>query len=156
MAIAMISGCRSHKTLEESAIAATDSCTAESIIKVQSLTKIAVEESTDTSACTDYFDFEDGAGIVQIHSDGEVTIKGLNSASLTHKSSHKTSDIQISESDSLLAEFHSESYSTVAKEDMSSSETPSSNSTWIKRLLLVIIFLLVLMYLLRLLKGKLE
>ncbi len=156
MAFAMISGCRSQKAIEESAMVAADSCKVETSLNVQSLTNIAATETSDSSFSQDHLDFEEGAGIIQIYPNGEVTIKGLKSASLSHQSRCKTADIQISESDTLSAESVSESNSTVASEVKTRKNTPTSNSNWQKHLLLVITLLVVIFLSLEILKSKLK
>lgn len=146
MALAILSACRSHKVkvIEESAWTSSDSCTVESTIRIQSLKNIAAAESSDSSFHQDHFDFEEGAGMIQIHPDGEVTIKGLKSASLIRKSNRKTSNIQISESDTLSSESYSESYSATTSEVKPKSETPISTPRWIKLLFLVGAIILVI------------
>ncbi len=94
-------------------------------------------ESEDSSIRQDHFDFVEGAGIIQIHPDGEVTIKGLKSAAFTRNSIHKTDELQLSESDSLSAESNSESNSSITSEAKTKSETPIPNSRWYKLLFLV-------------------
>ncbi len=156
VAIAMVSGCRSHKAIEESAYTINDSCSLKTSVQVQSMTNIGDSESVDSSLRQDHFDFEEGAGIIQINPDGEVTIKGLKSASLLRKSNHKTSDVQISVSDTLSAESNSESNSAVASEVKTRKDTPSSNSNWLKYLFLVPTILICIFLSLLLLKARLK
>ncbi len=156
MAVAVLSGCRSYKAVEESAYVAADSCEVETSLNLQSLTNIATAESEDSSVHQDHFDFEDGAGIIQITPDGDVIIQGLKSASLTRKSNHKTTDVQISVSDSLSAECHTESSHAVANKVKTRKNTSSSNSKWIKYLFLVPAILIGIFLSLLLLKAKLK
>ncbi len=156
LAIAILSDCGSHKAIEESIYVSSDSCKSETTLNVQSLTNIAVTESADSNYRQVHFDFEDGAGIIQIHSDGEVTIKGLKSASLTRKSDHKISDVQISVSDSLSTESYAESNSAVASEVKIRKDTPTSKSNWLKYLFLVISILMVILLSLKRIKASLK
>ncbi len=146
MAIAMLFGCRGQKAIEESVYVASDSCKVETSLNVQSLTNMVITESADSSFLQNHFDFEDGAGIIQIHPDGEVTIKGLKSASLIRQSRHKTADIQLSVSDSISAESHSEFSSATGKEIKTRKDTPTSKSNWLKYLLLVISILIGILF----------
>ncbi len=156
MAIAMLFGCRGQKAIEESVYVASDSCKVETSLNVQSLTNMVITEYADSSFRQNHFDFEDGAGIIQIHADGAVTIKGLKSASLLRKSNHNASDGQISMSDRLSAESHTESNSTVVCEVKTRKDTPSANSNWLKYLLLVISILMVILLSLKRIKASLK
>ncbi len=156
MAAAMLYGCRSNKAVGELAYVAADSCKVEASLNLQSLTNIATSESADSGIRQNHFDFEEGAGIIQIHPDGEVIIQGLKSASLTRKSNHKTSDVKISVSDSLSAASYAESNSAVASEVKTRKDTPSSNSNWLQYLFLVPTILIGIFLLLLLLKARLE
>ncbi len=156
LAVAMLSACRSHKAIEESVYVASDSCKTETTLNVQSLTNIAATESADANYRQEHFDFEEGAGVIQIHPDGAVTIKGLKSTVLTRKSKHQTTDIQISESDTLSTETHSESSSAMESEVKTKKDTPASNSNGLKHLFLLITILLVIVFFLKHLKDKLK
>lgn len=156
MAFAMLYGCRSHRAIEEATFVANDSCNLESSVNVQRLTDIIAIESVDSISLHDHFDFEDGAGVIQILPDGEVTIKGLKSASLTRNAKCQTSDIQISSSDSLFAESHSKSSSAIESNAKTRRDIPISKSNWLKYLLLVISILICVLLSLQLLKAKLK
>lgn len=82
--IVVFSGCKSSKMIEESSFSYVDSCAVESTVNMQTLTASVAVESIAASCTQDHFDFQDGSGEIQIHPDGEVTVKGLKSASLAH------------------------------------------------------------------------
>lgn len=140
-----ISACRSHKTVEVSNYSTNDSCIVQTDLRVHSLSNIEKNESITTRIAQDLMEFSDGAGEILIHSNGEVSIKGLKSAHITRHDTHKQSATTDTTSDSITAKTQTKSIKTRVATSKSMATNPTFSSTWLRILFfvgLILIFVL--------------
>ncbi|MDE7420554.1 MAG: hypothetical protein K2N35_10130 [Muribaculaceae bacterium] len=143
--VVAVSACRSHKKVEVSDHYATDSCKVQTDLTVHSITNIEKNEYIDSLLAQDQLEFKDGAGEIRIHSNGEVSIKGLKSAHLMRQNTHKHSATTVTLNDSVAAKSQIKSTKTTTKATKANTVIPVASSIWLKVLSFIIIPILVLL-----------
>lgn len=154
LSLAILASCRSHQAMEESSFTSKDSCTMQASIISQNLTNALATESISSSLSQDRYDFHEGVGEILLHPNGNVTIKGLRSASLARKTQNKESDIHISSSGNFSSDVHSESSNAVAKDEKSVIENPASSNLTRIRILLIVAILIAALFSLKHIKTR--
>ena len=105
----LLSSCRSQQKLVESTGSAIDSCISKQELLMQSVMNMDINDSMTSNLIKKHIRFCEGTGEIQIHPDGEVTIKGLKSADITRHDLCEKSATRTSISDSLASETNTES-----------------------------------------------
>ncbi len=128
-AVVAFSACRSHKAIEASNYSANDSCVVQSDLGIHSITNIETTESIASCLTQDHIEFNDEAGEISIHSNGEVSIKGIKSVYLLRQDTHKQSATAITTNDSVTAKTQVKSEKVTTK---ANSINPIASSIWLK------------------------
>lgn len=137
-----VSACRSHNTVEVSNYSTNDSCEIKTYVRALSLTNIEQNESIVSRLTQDHMEFNDGTGEIRIHSNGEVSIKGLKSAYLTRHDIHKQSATTATIKDSLTAKSHTKSTKTTDVTSKANTTIPATFSLCLKILSLIVLIIL--------------
>ena len=141
----LLSSCRSQQKLVESTGSAIDSCISKQKLLMQSVMNMDINDSMTSNLIKKHIRFSEGTGEIQIHPDGEVTIKGLKSADITRQDLCEKSAVRTYISDSLSSETDTEFVQTIsvaAKEKTVDRLSPYSRLKTILLFALTIIILI--------------
>lgn len=144
------SACRSHKTADVSNCSSNDSCVVQTDLNVHSITNVEKTESISSCLAKDHMEFSDGAGEILIHSNGEVSVKGLKSVYHTNYDTHKQSVITADINDSLTAKSHSKS----TKATVSATKTTDTILATPSVLFKIILFMIIALLLIRIRRSR--
>lgn len=139
--VVAFAACRSQKTVEVSNHSANDSCEVQTDLRVHSITNIEKNESIASCFTRDHIEFSEGAGEIRMHPNGEVSIKGLKSASLMRQDTRKQSATTININDSVAAKSQIKSTKATTKATKVNAKIPAASSIWLK---IVLVFCLVI------------
>ncbi|MDE6560950.1 MAG: hypothetical protein K2K75_06200 [Muribaculaceae bacterium] len=145
VSVIAISACKSHKPVEAFHYSANDSCLVQSNLSVNSFVAIEKNETISSRLAQDHMEFSEGAGEIIINSNGEISIKGLNSADLIRHDTHKQSITAVSTNDSITVQTQAKTAKATDTTSKAVSANPTVSSTWQKILLFIAFIIIVIL-----------